>query len=44
MISAAILQGDEVKIEAIEWLTFDPKQRPEALQQANAVMRGFLGQ
>jgi nuclear pore complex protein Nup107 len=31
-----------VKIEAIDWLVFDPSQRAEALRQANAVMRGFL--
>lgn len=42
-LEAVTSEGDEVKIEAIEWLTFDPKQRSEALQQANAVMRGFLG-
>ncbi len=37
------LQDDQKKIEAIEWLVFDPSQRSEAIQQANAVMRCFLG-
>ncbi|CAK8675549.1 unnamed protein product [Clavelina lepadiformis] len=34
--------GDHKKIDAIEWLVFDPAQRSEALKQSNAVIRGFL--
>uniref|UniRef100_H2YVP2 Nuclear pore complex protein n=1 Tax=Ciona savignyi TaxID=51511 RepID=H2YVP2_CIOSA len=30
------------KIEAIEWLVYDPSQRCEAVKQSNAIMRGFL--
>lgn len=33
---------DRHKIDSIEWLIFDPKQRAEALRQANAVGRYFL--
>lgn len=36
-------QEDRIKIEAIDWLVFDPSQRGEAARQANAVMRTFLG-
>ena len=36
------LQDDRQKIEAIDWLVFDPSQRAEALKQANAVMRSFI--
>ena len=36
------LQADRQKIEAIDWLVFDPSQRAEALKQANAVMRSFI--
>ena len=32
-----------LKIEALEWLIFNPVQRSEALRQANAMMRVFLG-
>ena len=35
-------QEDRQKIEAIDWLVFDPSQRAEALKQANAVMRSFI--
>ena len=37
-----MLQEDRQKIEALEWLTFDPAQRSEALRQGNAIMRLFL--
>lgn len=37
------LQEDRRKIEAIEWLIFDPSQRAEAIKQSNAIMRCFLG-
>ncbi len=33
---------DSQKIDSIEWLIFDPKQRAEALRQVNAVGRYFL--
>lgn len=33
-----------MKIEAIDWLIFDPSQRAEALKQANALMRSFIGE
>ncbi|XP_071946687.1 nuclear pore complex protein Nup107-like [Antedon mediterranea] len=42
-IDAATSQVDRKKIEAIDWLVFDPSQRAEALKQSNAVMRTFLG-
>jgi Nuclear pore protein 84 / 107 len=32
-----------VKIDALEWLIFNPEQRAEAMFQANAMMRIFLG-
>eukprot|EP00050_Salpingoeca_kvevrii_P011245 m.13888 g.13888 ORF g.13888 m.13888 type:complete len:930 (+) comp3329_c0_seq2:3-2792(+) len=35
-------ESDRQKIEAIDWLVFDPAQRAEALIQSNAVMRSFL--
>lgn len=38
-----IFKGDRMKIDAIDWLVFDPQQRPEALKQTNAIMRTFLG-
>ena len=38
-----LLQEDRKKIEAIEWLVFDPSQRSEALKQSNAIMRCFIG-
>ncbi|CAI9738848.1 pore complex Nup107-like [Octopus vulgaris] len=41
-INSTISKEDKQKIEAIDWLTFDPSQRLEAVKQANAVMRGFL--
>ncbi|KAK2163756.1 hypothetical protein LSH36_74g00028 [Paralvinella palmiformis] len=33
---------DQLKIDAIDWLVFNPLQRAEALKQANALMRNFL--
>ncbi|KAL6070967.1 Nuclear pore complex protein [Balamuthia mandrillaris] len=37
-----ITAEDENKIRAIEWLTFDPQQRAEALIQSNSLARKFL--
>lgn len=37
------LQADREKIEAIDWLVFDQSQRAEAMRQANALMRSFIG-
>ncbi|XP_033126443.1 nuclear pore complex protein Nup107-like isoform X2 [Anneissia japonica] len=42
-LDAATSEEDRKKIEAIDWLVFDPSQRAEALKQSNAVMRTFLG-
>eukprot|EP00118_Oscarella_pearsei_P007193 m.34356 g.34356 ORF g.34356 m.34356 type:complete len:1012 (+) comp31968_c0_seq4:18-3053(+) len=33
---------DKRKIGAIDWLVFEPRQRAEALRQANSLMRAFL--
>lgn len=41
-VNVAISEDDRQKIEAIDWLVFDPSQRAEALKQANAVMRSFI--
>jgi len=41
-IDTAISVEDQQKIDAIEWLVFNPSQRSEAIRQANAVMRTFL--
>lgn len=38
-----VSDSDQEKIDAIEWMTFDPLQRSEAMKQANAIMRSFLG-
>ena len=38
-----LIQEDRHKIEAIDWLVFDPSQRSEALKQSNAIIRTFLG-
>ena len=43
MLYSSNLQEDRKKIEAIEWLIFDPSQRAEAIKQSNAIMRCFLG-
>ena len=42
-LDAPMTPDDRRKIEAIEWLVFDPCQRAEALIQSNAVVRHFLG-
>ncbi|KAK2172581.1 hypothetical protein NP493_941g02002 [Ridgeia piscesae] len=39
----ATTDEDRSKINAIDWLVFDPSQRAEALKQANAIMRMFVG-
>ncbi|RXG52875.1 Nuclear pore complex protein [Armadillidium vulgare] len=33
---------DKIKINALDWLLYDKSQRPEALRQANAIIRQFL--
>lgn len=38
------IQEDKKKIAAIDWLVFDTAQRAEAMKQANAVMRTFIGE
>ncbi|XP_076371514.1 nuclear pore complex protein Nup107 isoform X3 [Tachypleus tridentatus] len=35
-------EEDLQKVEAIDWLVFDPSQRAEAVKQANALMRVFV--
>ena len=42
-ICTLMLQDDLRMVDALEWLTFNVDQRPEALRQANAIMRVFLG-
>ncbi|GFR89080.1 nuclear pore complex protein Nup107-like [Elysia marginata] len=37
-----ITEEDTAKINAIDWLVFDEAHRPEALKQANAIMRSFI--
>ena len=41
-LEAATSEEDLKKIEAIEWLIFDPSQRADAIKQSNAIMRCFL--
>uniref|UniRef100_H2YVP1 Nuclear pore complex protein n=1 Tax=Ciona savignyi TaxID=51511 RepID=H2YVP1_CIOSA len=41
-IEPPVTTDDRQKIEAIEWLVYDPSQRCEAVKQSNAIMRGFL--
>nr|XP_054766454.1 nuclear pore complex protein Nup107-like [Lytechinus pictus] len=41
-LEAATSQEDRRKIEAIDWLVFDPSQRAEAVKQCNAIIRIFL--
>ncbi|KAM9311684.1 nuclear pore complex protein Nup107 [Gastrophryne carolinensis] len=41
-LDSATSQEDRTKIDAIDWLVFDPAQRAEALKQSNAIMRKFL--
>ncbi len=43
-LSVFLLKEDRKKIEAIDWLVFDQSQRSEAVKQANAVMRSFIGE
>ncbi|XP_061085410.1 nuclear pore complex protein Nup107 [Conger conger] len=42
LLDIATTEGDQRKIDVIEWLVFDPSQRAEALKQSNAIMRKFL--
>lgn len=42
ILSSETTKDDLLKIEAIDWLVFDPAQRSEAIRQANAVMRVFV--
>ncbi|XP_055506801.1 nuclear pore complex protein Nup107 [Leucoraja erinacea] len=41
-LDTATTKEDQMKINVIEWLMFDPSQRAEALIQSNAIMRKFL--
>ncbi|XP_064417789.1 nuclear pore complex protein Nup107 isoform X1 [Latimeria chalumnae] len=41
-LDTAITEEDRLKIDAIDWLVFDPAHRAEALKQSNAIMRKFL--
>ncbi|XP_038045474.1 nuclear pore complex protein Nup107-like [Patiria miniata] len=41
-LEAATSAEDRRKIEATDWLVFDPAQRAEALKQSNAIIRTFL--
>lgn len=41
-LEAVTTEDDQKKIEAINWLVFDPSQRAEALKQSNALIRTFL--
>ncbi|XP_035258434.1 nuclear pore complex protein Nup107 [Anguilla anguilla] len=42
LLDITTTEGDQRKIDVIEWLVFDPSQRAEALKQSNAIMRKFL--
>ncbi|XP_067133946.1 nuclear pore complex protein Nup107 [Centruroides vittatus] len=42
ILSSETTKEDLLKIEAIDWLVFDPAQRSEAIRQANALMRVFI--
>ncbi|CAD6225773.1 GSCOCG00005718001-RA-CDS [Cotesia congregata] len=42
MLGSKITEFDLEKIDALEWMTFYPNQREEALWQANALIRYFL--
>ena len=44
MSFSVCLQDEQEKIDALEWLVFDPMQRSAALRQANALMRSFLSE
>ncbi|KAH9523616.1 hypothetical protein Btru_040460 [Bulinus truncatus] len=41
-VDLTITEEDKRKIDAIEWLVFNETHRPEALRQANAIMRTFI--
>ncbi|CAL1538779.1 unnamed protein product [Lymnaea stagnalis] len=41
-VDLTITEEDKAKIDAIEWLVFDQAHRPEAIKQANAMMRTFI--
>lgn len=43
IISGDISDVDREKIDAIEWMIFNPAQRIEAIKHSNAVMRYFIG-
>jgi len=43
VVEVPVAPDDQRKIDAIDWLIFDPSQRCEALKQSNAVARTFLG-
>lgn len=36
-------KNETQKINSIDWLIYDSSQRAEAMKQANAIIRGFLG-
>ena len=36
-------ENETQKINSIDWLIYDSSQRAEAMKQANAIIRGFLG-
>ncbi|KAM4678200.1 nuclear pore complex protein Nup107 [Discoglossus pictus] len=42
-LDSGTTEEDRTKIDAIDWLVFDPSQRAETLKQSNAIMRKFLG-
>ncbi|XP_022097754.1 nuclear pore complex protein Nup107-like [Acanthaster planci] len=42
LLEAATSAEDRRKIEATDWLVFDPSQRAEAVKQSNAIIRTFL--
>ncbi|KAH0616667.1 hypothetical protein JD844_027958 [Phrynosoma platyrhinos] len=41
-IDTGTTEEDQLKIDVIDWIVFDPAQRAEALKQSNAIMRKFL--
>ncbi|KAM4615405.1 nuclear pore complex protein Nup107 [Polymixia lowei] len=41
-LETATTPEDQMKIDVIDWLLFDPAHRAEALKQSNAIMRKFL--
>ncbi|XP_033017626.1 nuclear pore complex protein Nup107 isoform X2 [Lacerta agilis] len=41
-IDTGTTEEDQLKIDVIDWLVFNPAQRAEALKQSNAIMRKFL--